>query len=289
MEKLTVLVMAAGMGSRFGGLKQMEAMDDEGNTLLDYSVKNAMEAGFSRVVFVIRRDFEALFKEKVGSKYEGKLEVAYAFQDLDDLPEGVILPPDRTKPWGTGHAVRAARNLLNGPFAVINADDYYGKDGFVNLAAQFASRGEGIPEYALVCFELASTLSEAGTVSRGVCFADENGYLDRIVECGGISLLPNGNVGNPSAGTEFAPDTLVSVNFFGFDERFLPMLEEKFEEFFREPDALSREFFLPKAMSDLSNEGRIKVRVVASKDPWFGMTYREDLPSVKRMLREIHG
>ncbi len=194
MEKLTVLVMAAGMGSRFGGLKQMEAMDDEGNTLLDYSVRNAMDAGFSRVVFVIRRDFESLFKEKVGSKYEGKLEVEYAFQDLNDLPEGIALPADRTKPWGTGHAVRAARQLLNGPFAVINADDYYGKDGFANLAKQFSERREGVPEYALVCFELASTLSEAGTVSRGVCFADESGYLDRIVECGGISLLPNGNV-----------------------------------------------------------------------------------------------
>ncbi|MFZ3232148.1 MAG: hypothetical protein WA194_01165 [Patescibacteria group bacterium] len=122
-----------------------------------------------------------------------------------------------------------------------------------------------------------------------MCFADAEGYLDRIVECGGISLLPNGNVGNPKAGTEFVPDTLVSVNFFGFDERFLPMLEGKFEEFFRETDALSREFFLPKAMSDLSNEGRIRVRVVASKDPWFGMTYREDLPSVKRMLERVHG
>lgn len=172
----------------------MEAMDDEGNTLLDYSVKNAMEAGFSRVVFVIRRDFEDLFREKVGSKYEGKLEVAYAFQDLDDLPEGIELPAGRTKPWGTGHAVRAARNLLNGPFAVINADDYYGKDGFVRLVEQFAKKREGVPEYALVCFGLASTLSEAGTVSRGVCFADAEGYLDRIVECGGISLLPNGNV-----------------------------------------------------------------------------------------------
>ncbi len=289
MEKLTVLVMAAGMGSRFGGLKQMEAMDDEGNTLLEYSVRNAMETGFSRVVFVIRRDFESLFKEKVGSKYEGKIEVAYAFQDLDDLPEGISLPEGRSKPWGTGHAVRAARHLLNGPFAVINADDYYGKDGFVRLAEQFAKKREEVPEYVLVCFGLASTLSEAGTVSRGVCFADAEGYLDRIVECGGISLLPNGNVGNPEAGTEFAPDTLVSVNFFGFDERFLPMLEGKFEEFFRESDALSREFFLPKAMSDLSNEGEIRVRVVASKDPWFGMTYREDLPSVKRMLESIHG
>lgn len=182
------------MGSRFGGLKQMEAMDDEGNTLLDYSVRNAMDAGFSRVVFVIRRDFESLFKEKVGSKYEGKLEVEYAFQDLNDLPEGIALPADRTKPWGTGHAVRAARHLLSGPFAVINADDYYGKDGFASLAKQFSERREVVPEYALVCFELASTLSEAGTVSRGVCFADESGYLDRIVECGGISLLPNGNV-----------------------------------------------------------------------------------------------
>lgn len=194
MEKLTVLVMAAGMGSRFGGLKQMEAMDDEGNTLLDYSVRNAMDAGFSRAVFVIRRDFETLFKEKVGSKYEGKIEVAYAFQDLDDLPEGISLPEGRSKPWGTGHAVRAARHLLNGPFAVINADDYYGKDGFVRLAEQFAKKREGVPEYVLVCFGLASTLSEAGAVSRGVCFADAHGYLDRIVECGGISLLPNGNV-----------------------------------------------------------------------------------------------
>lgn len=165
-QKLTILVMAAGMGSRFGGLKQMEAMDEEGNTLLDFSVRNALAAGFSRIVFVIRRDFEEAFRENVGKKYEPIAEVAYAFQDLDDLPKGVDCPADRKKPWGTGHAVRAARFLLNGPFAVINADDYYGRDGFVNLAKQFAEKRDGVPEYALVCFELASTLSEAGTVSR---------------------------------------------------------------------------------------------------------------------------
>ena len=277
-----LLVLAAGMGSRYGGLKQLDPVGPSGETILDYSVHDALRAGFARVVFVIRRDFEALFREKIGAKYAGRIPVDYVFQSLDALPPGFTPPAGREKPWGTGHATWCARNAIREPFAVINADDFYGADSFNRLAAFL--RTARPDEAALAGFELARTLSENGAVSRGVCDVSD-GSLRSVTEHTGI--LP-ADVG---PGRPLSPTTMVSMNCWGFTPAIFPLLDARFRAFLETtpPEALAAkaEFYLPASISSLIAEARLRVRVLPTASDWFGVTYREDRPQVVAALAAL--
>ena len=274
-----LLVLAAGMGSRYGGLKQIDPVGPSGETILDYSVFDALRAGFGRVVFVIRRDFEAMFREKIGAKYAGRIAVDYVFQSIDALPAGFEVPVGREKPWGTGHAAWCAREVLKEPFAVINADDFYGADSFQQLAA-FLMKANGASA-AMVGFQLANTLSENGAVSRGVCEVVPDGSLCGVTEQTGI--LPT-EVG---AGQKFAADTIVSMNCWGFTPGIFPQLDERFRSFLVSALAeapIKAEFYLPGAVSDLIARRDVRVCVLPTAGSWFGVTYREDKPRVVEAL-----
>lgn len=282
--KKTLLVMAAGMGSRFGGLKQLNKFGKNQNTLLDFAIEDAISAGFEQVVFVIRKDIEAEFKAEVSGKHEGKIEIAYAFQSLDDLPEGFEAPKGRTKPWGTGQAVLACKDLIKNPFLVINADDYYGA-GSYKLMADFLD--EGIEDtFALAAYELGNTLSENGSVSRGICKVSDGGYLIDVEERMGLSACDDLNVSDEK-GDVFTKTTLVSMNFWGFSPYIFDILSRDFKEFLREKSGdLKAEFYLPFAVNKAVKDGRVKVRVLPSFERWQGVTYREDIPAVERFLAE---
>jgi len=286
-----LLVMAAGVGSRFGGLKQVEPVGPAGERLIDYSIFDAARAGVRRVVFVIRRDMEAEFHALVGSRYVRRVEVAYAFQDLDLVPRWFRVPPERTKPWGTAHAILAARGVVHSPFLVINADDFYGASGY-RLAAAFLGEPPAGPRegWAMVGYRLARTLSEHGNVSRGVCEVGPDGLLRTITER--TALEPcEGGARDASAGGDgrvFPADTPVSMNFWAFRPGLFACLEERFERFLRErgndPKA---EMYISTAVQDLISGGRAGVTVLDSPDTWFGMTHREDRESVAARLREL--
>ncbi len=289
MSILTLVVLAAGMGSRYGGLKQIDPMGPSGETVLDYTVYDAVRAGFGRVLFVIRRDFEAEFRASVGARFTGRgVVVDYVFQSLDALPEGHALPAGRTKPWGTGHAVWCARDALDGPFAVVNADDFYGAGSFARLAeflrATDAAR-PATPEFAMVGFRLANTLSEHGAVSRGVCAVGADGMLAGIEEHAGILAAEVG----AGAGCKYKPDTVVSMNCWGFAAAdFLPRLDARWREFLAANGASEKaEFYLPFAVNDLLAAGEARVRVLPTDDSWFGVTYREDKPRVQAAIAAL--
>lgn len=270
------------MGSRYGGLKQIDPVGPSGETILDYSVFDALRAGFGRVVFVIRRDFETLFREKIGAKYQGRLTVDYVFQSLDALPPGVEIPPGREKPWGTGHATWCARSALREPFAVINADDFYGADSFRQLAGFL--QGASGSQAAMVGFRLANTLSENGAVSRGVCRVSPGGFLEGVTEHTGILPVDVGS------GRKLAADTVVSMNCWGFAEGVFPALDGRFRAFLA--GALSTspqkaEFYLPGAVSEMIERKETVVRVLPTSSNWFGVTYRDDRPRVVAALNEL--
>jgi len=279
----TLLVLAAGLGSRYGGLKQIEPVGPSGETILDYAVFDAIRAGFGRVVFVIRREFEAGFRKAVGAKYEGRIAVGYAFQEIDDLPAGSAMPSERTKPWGTGHAVWCARAVLAGPFAVINADDFYGAESFARLAT-FLADAQGT-DFAMAGFRLERTLSEHGKVSRGVCAAGEDGFLRSIVEQAGISRADIG------AGRKFSGNETVSMNCWGFTPALGGGLDAQFRKFLAAElsgaRAATAEFYLPAAVSALIAGGEATVRVLPTESDWFGVTHREDKPVVQAALAEL--
>ncbi|MGC4072481.1 MAG: NTP transferase domain-containing protein [Nibricoccus sp.] len=278
-----LLVLAAGMGSRYGGLKQIDPVGPNGETILDYSVFDALRAGFNRVVFVIRRDFEALFREKIGAKYAGRIAVDYVFQSLDALPQGHTVPAGREKPWGTGHAAWCAKDALRDqPFAVINADDFYGSDSFAKLA-DFLNRSRA-DEAAMAGFQLVRTLSENGAVSRGVCEVAPGNILLRVTEQTGI--LP-AEVGENKT---FKPNTIVSMNCWGFHPQIFPLLDARFRTFLETtpPEGLAKsEFYLPAAISALIAEEKIRVRVLSTDSDWFGVTYRDDRPRVVEALNAL--
>ena len=284
--ELSLVVLAAGMGSRYGGLKQLDPVGPAGEILLDYSVADAQRAGFTKVIFVIRREMIDFFQEAVGMRYEGKIAVEYAFQELEPLPEGRVSPLGRTKPWGTGHAVLAAAPLLHEPFAVINADDYYGGSGFAELAEFLKAASPN--HYAMVGYSLERTLSDHGTVSRGICRSDEHGYLIDITERTAIERSANGIIalGTPPIVLTGAEPT--SMNFWGLMPDFLEKLERLFKEFLEEmgndPKA---EFYLPAAVSLLIGAREATVRLLHSEDPWFGLTYPEDRPLVAEALKGL--
>ena len=276
--------MAAGMGSRFGGLKQAEPVGKNGEAIVDYAVYDAVEAGFDKVVFVIKHSIEKDFKALVGDRISKKIKVEYAFQETDDLPEGYTCPETRQKPWGTGQAILACRDIVKEPFAVINADDYYGKTAFKVLYEELKKQAEG--EYCMVGFKLVNTLTDNGTVSRGVCEQKE-GYLANVNEVAKIkdckSYDDNGNVLE-----EFAPDTLVSMNMWGLTPDIFDYLAEDFKKFLDENiNEPKKEFYIPLEIDSLIKKGEKKVRVLSSPDRWYGVTYREDKQSVVEAIAEM--
>ncbi len=282
--KPTLLVLAAGMGSRYGGLKQVDPVGPGGETLLDYSIYDAVRAGYGKVVFVIRRDFAGVFKEKVGDKVSRVIETDYVFQEMEDATGGFQAPPERKKPWGTAHAVLAARKAIQEPFAVINADDFYGPSSF-EIMGRYLLEHPQEGEYAMIGFRLENTLSENGTVSRGICEHDEEMFLTHIEEHTAIEKVPGGARSLLPGGTtrEFKGTEVVSMNFWGFQPDVFEKTERLFRRFLaekgRDPKA---EFFIPLAIDWMIREGSARVRILPTEETWFGVTYPEDKETAKR-------
>jgi len=282
----TLLVLAAGMGSRYGGLKQMDPMGPHGETVLDYSVFDAIRAGFGRVVFIIRKDFEEAFKQGVGSRFADRIQVDYAFQSLDDLPEGFTVPEGRTKPWGTAHAVRAARELVKEPFAVINADDFYGQDAYRRAAGFLSSppSANGVAHYAMVGYPLENTLSDHGHVNRGICSHDTEDHLTNVEEYLDIHREEDGIVrGQALDGTRkpITNETPVSMNFWAFTPDFFQHLETEFLKFLSEQgNGGKTECYIPTVVDNLIQSGIADCRVLETTSHWFGVTYPDDKPHV---------
>ena len=283
----TLLIMAAGIGSRFGtGIKQLEPVDDAGHIIMDYSIHDAIEAGFNHIVFIIRKDIEEEFKEVIGNRIAKICEkydvtVDYAFQDINDIPG--TLPEGRTKPWGTGQAVLAAKNILDTPFIVINADDYYGKEGFKAVHEYLVNGGKS----CMAGFVLKNTLSDNGGVTRGICKMDTENNLTEVVETGNIIKTENGAEAD---GVIIDTDSLVSMNMWGLTSDFLEVLEEGFKEFFEKEvvkNPLKAEYLIPTFIGELLEQGKISVKVLRSNDTWYGMTYKEDVVFVKESFNKM--
>ena len=285
----TLLVLAAGMGSRYGGLKQMDPMGPNGETILDYSVFDAIRAGFGKVVFVIREDFESAFRESIGARFSDRMEVEYAFQRLDDLPDGFSVPAGRTKPWGTAHAVRAAREVVKGSFAVVNADDFYGRDAYAR-AAGFLRQADESARYCLVGYYLSNTLSDHGGVNRGIT-SHEEGLLQEVEEILDISQGQGGLItGQTISGEarELDAEMLVSMNFWAFTPCFFEQIEEHFTRFLREAgDQPKSECYIPTVVDDLIARKKAACEVLATSGSWFGVTYPDDKPFVVEMVRQL--
>lgn len=280
--KPTLFVLAAGMGSRYGGLKQIDGLGPNGETIMDYSVYDALRAGFGKIVFVIRKDFEDDFRRVVLSKYQDKVPCEVCFQSLDKVPAGYTYNPERTKPWGTNHAVLMGKDLIHEPFAVINADDFYGKESF-EVLAQYLTKAAGTQgKYCMVGYRVANTLSENGSVSRGVCATDANGYLTDVVERTQIAEI-DGKVTFTEDGvdTVIAPTTPVSMNMWGFTPEYFDYVEKAFCEFLSKyGQEMKKEFYIPTLVNDLIVAGKATCQVLDTTAKWFGVTYSEDRPQV---------
>jgi len=287
----TLLILAAGIGSRYGGLKQADGMGPNGESILEFSVRDAAKAGFGKIVLVIRKEIEAEFRVKVGAKIEAILPTFYAFQEMDTAIEHLDPKPERQKPWGTGHAILAAKNSLQEPFAAINADDYYGEDAFLTIA-KFLTQDCNPSTYAMVAYRLANTLSENGAVSRGVCSENEEGYLTDVVERTKIQRFDDGIFYLDEAGQKhpLEDNTLVSMNFWGFHPTLLPVLEKQFLQFVEnnkhQPKA---EFYIPTVVNQQIQDGAAKVKVLTSDSQWYGVTYPEDKTVVQEALAKLRG
>ena len=287
----TLLILAAGMGSRYGGLKQLDPLGPNGETIMDYSVKYAIEAGYGKIVFVIRRSMEADFREHILSRYIDRIPVEYVFQELDVLPTGFSVNPERVKPYGTAHAILVAKNTVKEPFTVINADDFYGKDAFM-VMAEFLKKEQaaGTPHFAMVGYKLANTLSENGTVSRGVCTANERGELVKIQEMTQIGRDGNTIKNTAPDGTEtlLSADTPVSMNFWGYTPLFFEKLDEQFVEFLTaQNDNPKSEFQIPTVINYFLQSGKARIEILKSDAKWFGVTYKEDRPYVVERLAQL--
>jgi NDP-sugar pyrophosphorylase family protein len=288
MIKPTLVILAAGMGSRYGGLKQLDEIGPNGEAIIDYSLFDAIRAGFGKVVFIIRHDFEEAFKVQFDHKLKGKIEVEYAFQELNDLPLGFSVPEGREKPWGTGHAIRAARNAVTTPFAAINADDFYGAGAYETIVG-FLTGEVATGKYAMVGYRLDKTLSENGSVSRGLCVANHEGNLVDIEELTNIISGTDGIF--YSRGEEkvaLKGDETVSMNFWGFHTSLFGHLEEGFKKFLEERGSeLKSEFFIPMHVDGLIKTYKAEVKILTSNASWFGVTYQEDKPVVKQRIQQL--
>ena len=288
--KPTLFVLAAGMGSRYGGLKQLDGLGPHGETIMDYSIYDAIQAGFGKVVFVIRRVFEQDFREKIVSKYENRIPVELVFQDLDNLPAGFTVPEGREKPWGTNHAVLMGKDVIHEPFAVINADDYYGRESFKVLADYLSSIEGTEGQYAMVGYRVANTLSESGTVARGVCETDENGYLTKVTERTKILREEDGVIRyiEEDGKTAVEDNTPVSMNMWAFTPDYFKYSEDYFVSFLKEHgQELKSEFFIPLMVDVLIHSGKATCRVLDTPSKWFGVTYATDRPQVVAKFAEL--
>jgi UTP-glucose-1-phosphate uridylyltransferase len=288
--KPTLVILAAGMGSRYGSLKQVDPVGPSGETILEYSVFDAIRAGFGKVVFVIRRDIEKDFKELFIDKLKKYIEIDYVFQELDMVPEGITIPADRVKPWGTGHAVLVAAKKVKEPFAVINADDYYGSDAYTKIAGYLSALPIGSNAFSMVGFDLDNTLSEHGLVSRGVCDVDPNYNLNSVTERTKIGRDEKG-VAYRDANDQpvyISDKSIVSMNFWGFTPLFFNQLEADFRQFIREnSNNIKAELYLPFVVDELIRQKKATVKVLRSTDRWFGVTYKEDKPLVVAKVAEL--
>ena len=289
--KPTLFVLAAGMGSRYGGLKQLDGLGPNGETIMDYSIFDAIRGGFGKIVFVIRKDFEQDFRDKVLSKYEGHIPTELTFQAIDDLPEGFTCPEDRTKPWGTNHAVLMGKSVINEPFAVINADDFYGRDAFAVMGKWLSELPEGSEgKYSMVGFRVCNTLSENGTVARGVCAKDEAEMLTAVVERTEIMRV-DGVISYKDENGEWQPvgeETPVSMNFWGFTPDYFKYSEAQFVDFLKENiDKPKAEFFIPLVVDTLINNGKATCEVLDTTAKWFGVTYAADRPGTVEKIQAL--
>lgn len=287
MSEPALVIMAAGMGSRYGGLKQMDPMDEQGHLIIDFSIYDAIRAGFKKIVFIIKEENQAIFREKIGDRIGREADVSYAFQKLDDIPEDFQIPEGRVKPWGTGHAVLAARKILNGPFAVINSDDYYGSQAFKLIYDYLTChKDDEFYRFAMVGYHVANTVTENGYVSRGVCTTDREGFLTSITERTRIEKRPEGIAFTEDDGqtwNHLEDDTPVSMNMWGFSESFLGELEKRFPAFLEKglkENPLKCEYFLPFVVDELLEEKKATVKVLKTPDKWYGVTYKEDKETV---------
>lgn len=290
--KPTLFVLAAGMGSRYGGLKQLDQLGPNGETIMDYSIYDAIRAGFGKIVFVIRKDFEQDFREKVLKKYEGHVPVEVVFQSTDKLPEGYTCPADRTKPWGTNHAVLMGKDVIKEPFAVINADDFYGRDAFAVIAKELMKERDKKGDYCMVGFRVGNTMTENGSVARGVCATSDDGLLTSIVERTAISYDKDHNiVFTDENGTEqtLAPNTPVSMNLWGFTPDYFEYSDREFKKFLdKDINTPKAEFFIPLCIDALINSGEATVKVLDTDSRWFGVTYAADRPGVVEKFAALH-
>ncbi len=290
----TLVIMAAGIGSRFGGgIKQLEPVGPKGQIIMDYSIHDALDAGFNKIVFIIRKDLEKDFKEIIGNRIEKLCSVEYAFQEINDLPKGFKVPEDRKKPWGTGQAILCCKNIVKEPFAIINADDYYGKEAFKNVYKFLSEKQENKAEYnfCMSGFVLKNTLSENGTVCRGICKVDDEGYLLKVDETDGIVKVGSDKAGVQKDG-EIEPideNSPVSMNMWGITPDFFNVLEKEFPVFLssiKEGD-IKAEFLLPKIIDNMLKEGKASVKVIKTEDKWFGVTYKEDKDFVVNSFKDL--
>ena len=292
MNKPVLVIMAAGMGSRYGGLKQLDPVGSHGQLIIDYSIYDAKRAGFETVVFVIKPEIEADFKEAIGDRVSKVMDVKYAYQLKEDLPEGYSVPAGRTKPWGTAHAALAAREIVDGPFAVINADDYYGPEAYQEIYNYLSTHQDGdMYEYVMVGYLLKNTVTENGTVARGVCEETADHFLTQVTERTKIEKgePPRYTEDDGATWTDLSADTIVSMNMWGFTRSFLDEALARFPAFLDKTLAENPEkgeYFLPTVVSQLIDEGKARVKVLRSEDKWYGVTYREDKPTVVAAIAE---
>ena len=294
MNKPVLVIMAAGMGSRYGGLKQIDPVDEQGHIIMDFSIFDAKRAGFEKVVFIIKKENEADFKEAIGKRVEKVMDVEYVFQDIHNIPEGYAVPEGRVKPWGTAHAVLSAIDVIDGPFAVINADDYYGKDAFQKIYDYLSTHEDDEKyRYTMVGYRLGNTLTENGYVSRGVCCINEEGELVSVTERTHIEKTETGAAFTEDGGetwTDISPDSLVSMNMWGFTASFLQEIKSGFAAFLEEgikANPMKCEYYLPTVVTNLLVAEKATVTVLASQDKWYGITYKEDKPMVVAAIKGL--
>lgn len=294
MKEPVLVIMAAGMGSRYGGQKQIDPIDEQGNLIIDYSIYDAIKAGFRKVVFIIKKQIEADFKEKIGNRIARFVDVEYVYQELDKLPQGFTVPSERVKPWGTGHAILCCKDVVDGPFAVINADDYYGKDAFqIIYDTLISAKDDSKYRYAMVGYILENTLTENGYVSRGVCEVSQDDMLVSIQERTRIEKRNSQVAYSEDGGKTWVAlpkGTIVSMNMWGFTESILKELELRFIHFLKTEvveNPIKSEYFLPFVVGELLQEGKATVKVLRTKDKWYGVTYQEDKEAVVNAIRQM--